>query len=171
MAQVLLEQLASSPAGSVSGVRSSWEAVATNARRADSWRRSSRCIVARARARSPTSSRPSSRGVGASGPSAPPRTAAARRRARRRAVPVASAMPSRTATSSPTAAAARNARGLTAPRCCTSVSRATSDDLAEVAAIVWRKRGQPLSARLSAHVDGLHDDDLVVPRIVRAQGC
>ena len=45
----------------VSGVRSSCEAVATNERRADSWRRSSSCMRPNARARSPTSSRPSSR--------------------------------------------------------------------------------------------------------------
>ena len=38
------------------------EAVATNERRAASWRRSSRCIEASALARSPTSSRPSRRG-------------------------------------------------------------------------------------------------------------
>ena len=72
------------PCSEVSGVRSSCEAVATNERRAASWRRSSRCIVASARARSPTSSRPSSRGVGASVPSSATRTAAARRRASRR---------------------------------------------------------------------------------------
>ena len=59
------------PCSEVSGVRSSCEAVATNERRAASWRRSSRCMVASARARSPTSSRPSSRGVGASVPSRP----------------------------------------------------------------------------------------------------
>ena len=47
----------------VSGVRSSCEAVATNARRADSWRRSSSCMPPSARARSPTSSWPASRGI------------------------------------------------------------------------------------------------------------
>ena len=48
----------------VSGVRSSCEAVATNERRAVSWRRSSSCMRPSARARSPTSSRPRSVGRG-----------------------------------------------------------------------------------------------------------
>ena len=68
----------------VSGVRSSCEAVETNARRAASWRRSSSCMRASARARSPTSSRRSSRGICASGPSSVIRSAAERRRPSRR---------------------------------------------------------------------------------------
>ena len=97
------------PCSEVSGVRSSCEAVATNERRAASWRRSSRCMVASARARSPTSSRPSSRGVGASVPSSATRTAAARRRARRRPMPVASRCRAARPRARPTAAAARKA--------------------------------------------------------------
>ena len=89
----------------VSGVRSSCEAVETNERRATSWRRSASCMRASARARSPTSSRPSSFGAGASGPSAVIRSAAARSRARRRSSVLESATPSATATSMPTPAA------------------------------------------------------------------
>ena len=85
----------------VSGVRSSCEAVETNERRAASWRRSSSCIRASARARSPTSSRPVSLGAGASGPSAEIRSATARSRPSRRSSVFDSVMPSRTATSSP----------------------------------------------------------------------
>ena len=68
----------------VSGVRSSCDAVETNARRAASWRRSSSCMRASARARSPTSSRRSSCGIAASGPSSLIRSAAARSRPSRR---------------------------------------------------------------------------------------
>ena len=147
------------PCSEVSGVRSSCEAVATNERRAASWRRSSRCIEARARARSPTSSRPSSRGVGASGPSSATRTAAARRRARRRPMPVASEMPSSTATSSPTAAAARNAvrtwrtAVLTSVSCFCVTSTKSPEQIDAANGVEREVRG---------HVDGLHDDDLVV---------
>ena len=99
------------PCSEVSGVRSSCEAVATNARRASSWRRSSRCIVANARARSPTSSRPSSRGVGASVPSSATRSAAcAQARAAAAPMPVARRdAEQRARRRRPTAAAARNA--------------------------------------------------------------
>ena len=84
----------SMPGSEVSGVRSSCEAVATNARRASSWRRSAACIAASARARSPTSSRPSSRGAARRCPPRRPAARRARRRARRRPSVVASARPS-----------------------------------------------------------------------------
>ena len=103
-------------------MRSSCEAVATNARRASSWRRSSPCMAASVRARSPTSSRPVSVGGGASGPSAAIRTAAARRRARRRESVLDSAIPSTSATTSPMPAAAMNALRTWATAASTSVN-------------------------------------------------
>ena len=108
----------------VSGVRSSCEAVATNERRAASWRRSSSCMRANARARSPTSSRPSScwrRGVGT--PSSLIRSAAVRRRPRRRSSVLESATASAIATSRPTAPAASSALRTCSTAVVTSVSR------------------------------------------------
>ena len=111
------------PWSMVSGVRSSCEAVETNERRADSWRRSASCMLASARARSPTSSRPSSRGDGASGPSAVIRSAEARRRASRRSSVLESATPSSAATSIPTPAATSSALRTWTTAVVTSVSR------------------------------------------------
>ena len=119
----------------VSGVRSSCEAVATNARRADSWRRSSSCMRASARARSPTSSWPVSRGIETSGPSAEMRSAAARRRPSRRSSVLASATASATATSRPTPAAASSALRTSWTALVTSVSRRCGDDRADHAAL------------------------------------
>ena len=91
-------------------MRSSWLAVATKARRASSWRTSACCIDASARARSPTSSAPSSRGGGgALTPSRASASAVRRNRPRRRDSPVDSAIPSSSATPSPMTAAVRNA--------------------------------------------------------------
>ena len=110
----------------VSGVRSSWLAVETKARRAASWRRSSSCIRASARARSPTSSRRSSCGVCASGPSSVIRSAAARRRARRRSSVEESAMASSAATARPTTAATRKRLRTSATSDSTSESSRTA---------------------------------------------
>src|SRR3954468_3437252 len=102
------------PCSEVSGVRSSCDAVATNARRASSWRRSACCIEASARARSPTSSRPGcTGGTGALTPSRASASALRRRRPRRRDRPVDSTMPSSSATPSPNTAAVRNAERTT----------------------------------------------------------
>ena len=98
------------PCSEVSGVRSSWLAVATKARRASSWRTSACCIDASARARSPTSSAPSSRGGGgALTPSRASASAVRRSRPSRRESPVDSAIPSSSATPRPMTAAVRNA--------------------------------------------------------------
>ena len=77
-----------------SGVRSSCDAVATNARRACSCSRSRCCIVAKARARSPTSSRGVVGRTSAAGPSAATRSAVSRSACSRRTSVVASRMPS-----------------------------------------------------------------------------
>jgi len=122
----------------VSGVRSSCDAVETKARRAASWRRSSSCMRASARARSPTSSRPVSRGAGASGPSALIRSATARRRASRRSSVLDSITPSPTAASRPIAAAASSALRTCSTAAVTSVSRrwATSTPFAPPSTLV-----------------------------------
>ena len=111
------------PWSMVSGVRSSCEAVETNERRAASWRRSASCMLASVRARSPTSSRPSSRGDGASGPSAVIRSAAARSRASRRSSVPDSATASAIATSTPTPAPASSALRTCSAAATTSVRR------------------------------------------------
>ena len=107
----------------VSGVRSSCEAVETNERRAASWRRSASCMRASARARSPTSSRTSSRGEGASGPSAVIRSAVARSRASRRSSVPDRVTASAIATSTPTPAPATSALRTCSAAAVTSVSR------------------------------------------------
>ena len=105
-------------------MRSSCDAVATKARRACSWRRSSACIVVSARPRSPTSSLTVSvGGGGAAGPSRVIRRAAWRRRRSRRTRVVASPRARTVATASPTRAAARKARRTWATAVATSVRR------------------------------------------------
>ena len=151
-------------------MRSSCEAVATKERRAASWRRSSRCIVASARARSPTSSRPSSRGVGASVPSSATRTAAARSRARRRPMSVARTMPSRMATASPTAAAARNAlrtcpTAVSTSLSCFCVTRTKSP---EVGRLAGAHRVEPDAV---GTLSGCTTMTWLSRRTVRASGC
>jgi len=71
------------PSSVASGVRSSCEAVATNARRACSCRSSCRCISANVRARSPTSSRAPSTGTSTAGSPRASRSAASRSNCRR----------------------------------------------------------------------------------------
>ena len=116
----------------VSGVRSSCDAVATNERRAASWRRSSSCMRPNARARSPTSSRPASCWSGASRtPSRLIRTAALRSRPSRRSSVLESATASATATSSPTAPAASSALRTWSTAVVTSVSRRSTTSTPE----------------------------------------
>ncbi len=77
-----------------SGVRSSCEAVATNARRASSWWRRRSCMIANVRARSPTSSRTRSTGTSTLGPAAASSSAEWRSRRSRRTSRPESGIPS-----------------------------------------------------------------------------
>ena len=117
----------------VSGVRSSCDAVETNARRAASWRRSSSCMRASARARSPTSSRRSSCGIVASGPCSVIRSAADRSRPSRRSSVEESAIASSAAIERPTIAANRKR----VRTCSTSAAASVSSRSATRTAVIW----------------------------------
>ena len=101
------------PSSEVSGVRSSCEAVATNARRASSCWRSRCCMVASVRDRSPTSSWARSTGTSTIGPPSASSRAASRRRLRRRTSRAERGMPRIRVSAKPASAASKNARRTT----------------------------------------------------------